>query len=61
MTEEEIIKKHYEKLGKLSHEKSPRSPEYFREIQRKSVAKRRLNKAKLSPVAPAKKLRKVRK
>ena len=44
INEQEIIKKHYRKLGKLSHEKSPRDPEYYREIQKKSVDKRQQNK-----------------
>ena len=46
MNKEEIIKEHYSKLAKLSHQKSPRSKEYYARIQKKSVIARRRNKRK---------------
>jgi hypothetical protein len=43
MNEKEIISKHFSKIAKLSHEKSPRTKEYYAQIQKKSVAKRKAN------------------
>lgn len=38
------ISEYMRRLGKLSYKKSPRSKEYYRELQKKSIIKRKQNK-----------------
>jgi len=55
MNKQQILHDHYASLGRLSHEKSPQSREHYIEIQKKSVEKRKENKAKRELLTPEKK------
>lgn len=46
--DKEVVSKIMAQLAKISHEKSPRSKDHYREMQRKSVESKR--KKKLSTV-----------
>lgn len=56
MNKKQIISEYMSEIGKESHQKSPRDKEHFREIQKKSVEKRKANQRALKlSTTPAKK------